>query len=395
MRTMISLFLQLESTMEQARATEKRLQEQLQVCMSNGGESSKAAASLQTALDKAQSDSKKLQQQLQESGKSLSDCSKEAAALRLQLQQLQAQLLHMQSQHASELADRAAAAESAAAAASAELSASAAKLQALQEELTRVGSRLDDAESSRYRTESKLRALEEEKSRAGAILCEEPCAALQDVTLFAEARARLEAETVQVAAAKAKLQAQDAEAALQRSLAQLNSAGAEANFIRNEKERLARDMASLLERCQSSEAARTESQRLLKAAEKEKDRVSEMFAAAEADLLQSNKEVAALKQRLDSENNDSKAAMLEKQRSQMRQTIVRLKSATESMEGALTCLHCMQLLSCAVVAIEDGGVHCQKCHEAEALGPFVHCDAVDQLAAKFGHQRQLLQDIMM
>lgn len=215
------------------------------------------------------------------------------------------------------------------------------------------------------------------------------------VTQLAEARARLEAEAVQVAAAKAKLQAQDAEAALQRSLAQLNSAGAEANFIRNEKERLARDMASLLERCQSSEAARTESQRLLKAAEKEKDRVSDLFASAEAELLQSKKEITALKQRLDSENNDSKAAMLEKQRSQMRQTIARLKSATESMEGALTCLHCMQLLSGAVVGLDDGCIHCQACHEAEALGPFVHCDAIDQLAAKFGHQRQLLQDIMM
>jgi len=43
-----------------------------------------------------------------------------------------------------------------------------AKLQALQEELTRAGNRLDEAESSRYRTESKLRALEEEKSRTGA-----------------------------------------------------------------------------------------------------------------------------------------------------------------------------------------------------------------------------------
>jgi hypothetical protein len=154
-------------------------------------------------------------------------------------------------------------------------------------------------------------------------------------------------------------------------------------------------MASLLERCQASEAARAEAQRLLKASEKEKDRVSEMFSSAEADLLQAKKEAAALKLRLDSENNDSKAAMLEKQRSQMRQTIGRLKSATESMEGALTCLSCMQLLSCAVVGLEDGGIHCQKCHEAEALGPFVHCDAVDQLAAKFGHQRQLLQDIMM
>ena len=200
---------------------------------------------------------------------------------------------------------------------------------------------------------------------------------------------------MQAAAAKAKLQAQDAEAALQRSLAQLNSAGAEANFIRNEKERLARDMASLLERCQSSEAARSEAQRVLKCAEKEKERVSEMFAHAEAELLQAKKEVATLKQRLDSENNDSKAAMLDKQRSQMRQTIVRLKSATESMEGALTCLHCMQLLSCAVVGLDDGSIHCQKCHEAEASGPFVHCDAIDQLAAKFGHQRQLLQDIMM
>ena len=200
---------------------------------------------------------------------------------------------------------------------------------------------------------------------------------------------------MQAAAAKAKLQAQDAEAALQRSLAQLNSAGAEANFIRNEKERLARDMASLLERCQSSEAARSEAQRVLKCAEKEKERVSDMFAHAEAELLQAKKDVATLKQRLDSENNDSKAAMLDKQRSQMRQTIVRLKSATESMEGALTCLHCMQLLSCAVVGLEDGSIHCQKCHEAEGSGPFVHCDAIDQLAAKFGHQRQLLQDIMM
>jgi len=200
---------------------------------------------------------------------------------------------------------------------------------------------------------------------------------------------------VQAAAAKAKLQAQDAEAALQRSLAQLNSAGAEANFIRNEKERLARDMASLLDRCQSSDAARSEAQRLLKAAEKEKDRVSEMAASAEAELLQAKKDVAALRQRVDNENNDSKAAMLEKQRTQMRQTIARLKSATESMEGALTCLHCMQLLSCAVVGVDDGSIHCQKCHEAEGLGSFIHCDALDQLAAKFGHQRQLLQDIMM
>ncbi len=182
---------------------------------------------------------------------------------------------------------------------------------------------------------------------------------------------------------------------MQRSLAQLNSAGAEASFIRNEKERLARDMASLLERCQSSEAARAEAQRLLKSSEKEKERVSEMFASAEAELLQAKKEVATLKQRLDNENNDSKAALLDKQRAQMRQTIARLKSATESMEGALTCLHCMQLLSCAVVGLEDGSIHCEKCHEAEASGPFVHCDAIDQLAAKFGHQRQLLQDIMM
>ncbi len=218
---------------------------------------------------------------------------------------------------------------------------------------------------------------------------------LRSLTLFAEARARLEADAVQAAAAKAKLQAQDAEAALQRSLAQLNSAGAEANFIRNEKERLARDMSSLLERCQSSEAARAEAQRLLKASEKERDRVCEMFSCAEADLLLAKKEAASLKLRLDSENNDSKAAMLEKQRTQMRQTIGRLKSATESMEGALTCLSCMQLLSCAVVGLEDGSIHCQKCHQAEELGPFVHCDAIDQLAAKFGHQKQLLQDIMM
>lgn len=226
-------------------------------------------------------------------------------------------------------------------------------------------------------------------------LCHAQFLFLQVLTIVAEARARLEAEAVQAAAAKAKLQAQDAEAALQRSLAQLNSAGAEANFIRNEKERLARDMSSLLERCQSSEAARAEAQRLLKASEKEKDRVSEMLSCAEAELLQAKKEAASLKQRLDSENNDSKSAMLEKQRTQMRQTIGRLKSATESMEGALTCLSCMQLLSCAVVGLEDGSIHCQKCHEAEALGPFIHCDAIDQLAAKFGHQRQLLQDIMM
>ncbi len=200
---------------------------------------------------------------------------------------------------------------------------------------------------------------------------------------------------MQAAAAKAKLQAQDAEAALQRSLAQLNSAGAEANFIRNEKERLARDMASLLDRCQSSEAARAEAQRLLKAAERERDRVGEMAASAEAELLQAKKDVAALRQRIDNESNDSKAAMLEKQRTQMRQTIARLKSATESMEGALTCLHCMQLMSCAVVGVDDGSIHCQKCHEAEGLGSFIQCDAIDQLAAKFGHQRQLLQDIMM
>jgi chromosome segregation ATPase len=383
----------VESTKEQARATEKRLQEQLQSCLSNGGEAAKTAAALQLALDKAQNESKKLQQQLQESGKSISDCSKESAALRAQLQQLQAQLQHMQAQHTSELADRAAAAEAAAAAAAAELLASTAKLQAVQEELTRVGGRLDEAESSRYRTESKLRALEEEKNRAGAACWRRVTVVF--VTQFAEARARLEAEAVQAAAAKAKLQAQDAEAALQRSLAQLNSAGAEANFIRNEKERLARDMAALLERCHSSEAARAESQRLLKAAEKEKERVGEMLAGAEAELLQAKKDAAGLKQRLDAESNDSRAAALEKQRAQMRQTIVRLKSATESMEGALTCLHCMQLLSTAVVALDDGAIHCERCHQAEALGPFVHCDAVDQLAAKFGHQKQLLQDIMM
>ena len=159
---------QLDMTKEQARTAEQRLQEQLQASMSSGGEAAKTAASLQSALGKAQDDSKKLQQQLQQSERSLSECSKEATSLRLQLQQLQAQLLLMQSQHASEIAARAAAAEAAAASASAEATAAMAKLQALQEELTRAGNRLDEAESSRYRTESKLRALEEEKSRTGA-----------------------------------------------------------------------------------------------------------------------------------------------------------------------------------------------------------------------------------
>jgi chromosome segregation ATPase len=174
---------QLESTKQHALANQRRLEEELQASRSSGGEACNTAANLKLALGAAQDESKKLQQKLEESGKSLLDCRKEAAALHLQLQQLQQQLSRMQSQHAIELADRAAAAERAAADASAEARATAATLQALQDELTRVGSRLDEAESSRYRTESKLRALEEEKSRAGAsaIAAQGECA--RDVVL--------------------------------------------------------------------------------------------------------------------------------------------------------------------------------------------------------------------